>query len=89
MMGIFQWIMDELPPLNKYWDHMFQNKSMYVVGECQSKVLPLHSLINDLFSTEDDTNKDTPASIGEMAVTAAKALLAKIREKKKDTAEHL
>ena len=34
MMGIFQWIMDEIPPFEKYWTHMFQNKSMPVVGEC-------------------------------------------------------
>ena len=31
--------MDELPSFKKYWTHMFQNKSMPVVGECQSKVL--------------------------------------------------
>ena len=39
---ILQGIMDELPPFEKYWTHMFQNKSIPVVGECQSKVF--HSL---------------------------------------------
>ena len=38
MILIFQWIMDELPSFEKYWTQMFQNKSMSVVGECQSKV---------------------------------------------------
>ena len=34
MVGIFQGIMDELPPFEKYLTHMFQNKYMPVVGEC-------------------------------------------------------
>ena len=32
MMGIFQGIIDEITPFEKYWTHMFQNKSMPVVG---------------------------------------------------------
>ena len=31
MMVIFQDIMDELPPFEKYWTHMLQNKSMPVM----------------------------------------------------------
>ena len=42
MMVVFQGILDEIPPFEKYWTHMFQNKYMLVVGECHSKVL--HSL---------------------------------------------
>ena len=61
---------------------MFQNKSMPVVGECQSNVLPFARLCNELFSPEDDTNKDKYAMIGEMAVTAAKDLISGIRDKK-------
>ena len=38
-MVILQGIMDELPPFEKYWTHMFENKSMHVVDECQSKGL--------------------------------------------------
>ena len=57
---------------------MFQNKSMPVVGECQSKVFPFAILHNELFSPDCNTNKDTYAMIGEMAVTADKALLSKI-----------
>ena len=37
-MLIFQGMMDELPTFEKYWTHMFQNKSMPIIGECQSKV---------------------------------------------------
>ena len=81
MMVIFQAIMDEIPPFEKYWTHMFQNKSIPVVGECQSKFLAFYRLRNELFSPEGDTNKETSAMIGEMAVTAAKALLADIRDK--------
>ena len=36
-----------------------------------------------LFLPEDDTNKETSTMIGEMAVTAAKALLDEIRDEKK------
>ena len=32
MMLIFQEIMDELYPFEKYWTYMFQNNSMPVVG---------------------------------------------------------
>ena len=42
-----------------------------------------------LFSPEDDTNKETSTMIGEMAVTAAKALLVDIRDGGKSMAEHL
>ena len=34
MVGIFQGIMDEIPPFEKYLTHMLQNKYMPVVGEC-------------------------------------------------------
>ena len=40
-MLIFQGIMDEIPPFEKHWTHMFQNKSMPVVCDCQRKVLHL------------------------------------------------
>ena len=39
MMLIFQGIMDELPPFEKYWNYIFQNKSIPVIGECQSLTL--------------------------------------------------
>ena len=32
MMLVLQGIMDELPPFEKYWTHMFQNKAMPVFG---------------------------------------------------------
>ena len=32
MMLIFQGIINEFPPFEKYWTHMFQNSSMPVVG---------------------------------------------------------
>ena len=89
MVCIFQWIIYELPPFETYWTHTFQNKSMYVVGEFHSKVFPFYRLINDLFSPEDDNNKETSSMIGKMAVTSAKALLAKIKGWKKATADHL
>ena len=50
MMLMLQGIMDELPPFEKYWTKMFQNKSMPIVGECHSKVLPFTRLINKLLS---------------------------------------
>ena len=78
MMLIFQEIIDDLPPFEKYWTHMLQNKSMPVVGGCQSKVFPFSRLLNNIFSPEDDTNKGTYAMIGKMFVTSAKALLADI-----------
>ena len=37
MMGVFQGIMDNLPPFEKYWTHMFQNNSMLIFGQCHSK----------------------------------------------------
>ena len=88
-MLIFKGIMDKLPQFKKYWNHMFQNKSMPVVGECQSKVFPLARMRNNICSKEDDTKKETSAMIGEMAVTAAKALLSEMRYEKKATEEHM
>ena len=37
IMGILQGMMYEIPPFEKYCTHMFQNKSMPVVGECKMK----------------------------------------------------
>ena len=62
---------------------MFQNKSMTVVGEFQSKFLSFARLLNELFSPQDNTNKDTYSMIGGMVVLSSKALLAKIRDEKK------
>ena len=39
MIVIFQGIMDELPTFEKYWNYIFQNKSIPVIGECQSLTL--------------------------------------------------
>ena len=50
IMGIFQGIMDEFPPFEKYWTHMFQNKSMHVVAECQTKVFSFSRMHNELLS---------------------------------------
>ena len=61
---------------------MFQNKSMPVVGKCQSKVFTFDRLQNELLSPENNTNKYTSVMIGEILVTADKALLAEIRDKK-------
>ena len=74
MMLILQGIMDELPPFEKYWTNMFQNKSMPVVGKCQTKILTFTRLCNDILSPEDDTNKYTPSIIGDMAVTETKSI---------------
>ena len=89
IMGIFQGIKDELHPFEKYWTNMFQNKSMHVICDCQSKLLPFAILRDKLFLTEDNTNKYTYSMIGGVEVTSAKALLVNIRDLKKATAEHL
>ena len=78
MMLVFQGIIDELPPFERYWTHMFQNKSMFSVGEFQSNSLTFSRLRKEILSPEDDTNKYTSAMLVYMAVTAAKALLAKM-----------
>ena len=83
IMGILQGMMYEIPPFEKYCTHTFQNNYMPVVGESQSKVLPFARLRNKLFLPEDDTKKDKSDMIGEMDVTAAKALLADIQDEKK------
>ena len=44
--------------------------------------MPFSRLINELLSSEDDINKDTSAMIEVMVVTAAKVLLADIRDEK-------
>ena len=88
-MGIFQGIMDELPSFEKYWTQIFQNKSMPVVSECQSNMFPFYRLRNDLFLPKDNTKKETSVMIGEMEVTATKALLANIRDEKNATEEHM
>ena len=46
MIGTFKGIMYELPPFEKYLTQIFQNESMYVVGECQINVLTFSILIN-------------------------------------------
>ena len=58
MMGMFQGIIVEIPPFEKYWTHMFQNKSMPLVGEFQSKVY--HSLDLSMISSHQRT---TPTKI--------------------------
>ena len=82
MMLIFQGIMYEIPPFEKYWTHMFQNSSMHLVGECQSNILKFNRPRNEIFLPEDNKNKDTSAMKGEMSFTADKALLANIQDKK-------
>ena len=78
MMGIFQGIMDYITPFGKYWTLMFQNKSIPHVGEYQSKVFTFYRKRNKLLSPDDKAKKETSVMIGEMAVTAAKALLSDI-----------
>ena len=88
-MGILKGILDEPPPYEKYWTHVFQNKSMPVLGECQTKVFPFSRHRDKIFSLEDDTHKYTSSMIREMVVTADKVLISDIRDEKKATAKHL
>ena len=55
---------------------------MPVVREFKSKVFPFTRLRNELLSSEDDTNKEISDTIGDMSVTAAKSMLAKILDEK-------
>ena len=57
MIVLCQGIMDDLPPFEIYCTHMFQNKSMPVFGDFQSKVFPFARLCNVIFSPEYDTKK--------------------------------
>ena len=75
MMLIFQGIIYEPPPFEKYLTYMFQYKYMPVVGECQSKFFPFTVLCNELFSPEDKTSKETSSVIGGIAVRSAKEML--------------
>ena len=47
---------------------MFQNKSMPIVGKCQSKVFMFTIMRNDIFSPDNDSSKETSAMIGKMTV---------------------
>ena len=89
IMVIFQEIMDELTTFEKYWTHMFQNKSMPIVGDCHSNVFPFSRLLNDLLSPEDNKNNKIYSMIREIAVTSSKALVAEIGDGNKSTVEHL
>ena len=80
MMLMFQGIINELYPFEKYWTHMLKNKSMPVFGVCPSKFFIFARLRNELFSSEDDTNKYTSDMIGGIKVAADKALVYEIRD---------
>ena len=59
---------------------MFQKRSMPVVCEFQIKLFPFSKLRNELLSSEEDTNKETCTMIGDIVVTAAKALLVDVQD---------
>jgi hypothetical protein len=89
MYGIFWELMEELPPFKEFLEYMYESKAMAAVGSSSADVLPLNSLWEELFHPTSETNKDTDGKVCELAVVAATALLAELRDESKATYEHL
>ena len=89
MFGIFDKLIDELPPFKAYLEYMYESKAMSLVGSSATNILPLASLRDELFHPDSETNQDTDDVAMDLAQVAATALLAELRDEKKATAEHL
>ena len=88
MMGIFDELIDELPPLKGYIDHMFDSKLMATVGGSSTEH-HLARLRDELFSPESDTHQASDELTLEMGTVASEALLGELRDIKKATSWHL
>ena len=89
MMGIFDELIDELPPLKEYMNYIFDTKRTAVVASSKQKVVPFSMLRAELFSPQSETNVDTSGTAADLGAIAASALLDELRDHTKATAEYL
>ena len=94
MMNIFKSLMEELPPLEEYINHMFEKKQQKVVSGFNSsgrklKEIPFSVLRDELFFPKLDTNHNTNNFMEELAKIVAQSILQELRDTKKATHEHL
>mmetsp|Transcript_13403 Transcript_13403/g.29103 ORF Transcript_13403/g.29103 Transcript_13403/m.29103 type:complete len:910 (+) Transcript_13403:516-3245(+) len=87
-MGIFDKLVNKLPPLSLYLTHMYEVKAMAVIGG-GDKAFPFSALRAELFSPSSQTNKDSTVIATSLASVAAASILSELRDEKKATASYL
>ncbi len=86
MMNMFSKYIDELPPFQEYWEHLFEKKQVRVlVAESSAMVLHFAKLRKELFHPSDVTNAATDERLDELAKVAAQGILDELQDEKKAT----
>ena len=91
MFGIFQPIIDTIPPFGQYMEYMFQSKTSNLIGtrSFDKKIVPWENLRSELmYPTRRDIDQSTEIAC-ELAVVAAITFRKEFRDTRKATAKYL
>ena len=89
MMNLFDNIADEITEFKTIQTYEFENKKTEFVATSQTKSIPYSKLIDELFSTKDDDNKNRTAILEKFAKVAIEAMLRELENEKKATYKYL
>ena len=89
MMGLFDDIVEELPPFKEYLKYMYEKKTMFTIGKSKSKEVPLALLRNEIFHPQIEDNVSSTELVKKLALIATEAFLVELRDTRKATYKYL
>ena len=89
MLGLFDNIVEELPPFQEFIEHTYEKKRMCTVEKSNTKQVHMALLRDELFHPVIKDNVSSADLVRQLAPIAAKAFLEELRDPKKATYKYL
>ena len=89
MMGMFEELAEELPEFKDYLTHQFENKQSEFIAKSGTKSTTWKMLIEELFSPQDEDNKNSTHMLKKVAASAIKAMIDEMEDESKATYKYL
>ena len=89
MMKIFDEISNEIPAFKEFLVFKFKTKMTEFISKSQTKSIPYNKLLDELFSPQDDDNKDSTTLLKTVGTLAIQAFIEELEDEKKATYKYL
>jgi len=89
MMGMFDELTEELPEFKAFLTHQFEKKESEFIAKSGTKSTTWKMLIEELFSPQDEDNKNSTDMLKKVAATAINAMIEEMEDESKATYKYL
>ena len=89
MSGLFNEVIEELPPFKDFYKHLYEKKRMFTVERSNTKVVPMAMLKDEIFHPIIEDNLSSTCLVKEIARIAVEAFLEELRDPAKATFKYL